>query len=184
MAAEEKAEMIITNTKVSDLNQTKEDRKQNIQGVITQANNAWKDLKEEDYDPKNKNASNRILVEIRKNYNELHVLCPIVLQMMVHEKRYSSKALRNILKTQVKDKDQYLKLQASYVMELFIEDNPNMPRKYALQYRTKIHEKMVEEDKEFMKANEQYEEEKKKFEDEKKLQAVEQLKKSLAALKK
>jgi hypothetical protein len=142
-----------------------ENKKMMIYNHVGKAIKAWDEVQNMTYNHMNQDIASEYLKELKKDYNDIHTICPIVLQLMVHQKIFSAKAYNKVLEKQVNTRDDYFELQANYVMYLHMEEhkkhnNCEMDRKEAFYRRNKMLEHLIEKDGQSSEINQKFIEEK------------------------
>lgn len=140
-------------------------KKKLIYDHVGRAINAWDEVKNMTYDHMNQAIASEYLKDLRKEYDDVHVVCPIVLQFMVHQKIFSAKAYNKVLEKKVNTKDDYFELQANYTMYLHMEEykrhnNKEMDRREAFYRKNKMLEHLIKKDSQTSEVNKKFTDEK------------------------
>jgi hypothetical protein len=110
-----------------------------------------------------------LLDVLRQEYKDFASAHPIVLRWMVEARQYDERAFRiyakNHVKSSYKDRGEFWRCQAEYLILLFKRLNPRADVKTIRKYRENVLESLKKDDVEFTAANEQADEEIKKNKD-------------------
>ena len=130
--------------------------------IIDQANKIWKIVLERMDDKKltKKSTSQdsqkkELLNELQDSYKDFNISFPIVLRWMVEAKKYKAKVFKQYLlkyaKAEFKTSEDFVKMQAEYLVCIFENDNPHVSQKNINKFRDTTVNAMLEEDREFKK---------------------------------
>jgi hypothetical protein len=99
-----------------------------------------------------------LLKVLREEYKDFASAHPIVLRWMVEARQYDERAFKiyakNHVKPSYKDRGEFWRCQAEYVILLFKRLNPRADIKTVRKYRESVLESLKKDDKEFTDANE------------------------------
>jgi len=144
-------------------------KKKAIYDCVGRAIKAWNDVKNVNYNHLNQAIAGEYLKELKNDYNDIYMVCPIVLQFMVHQKIFSAKAFSKVLEKTINTKQDYYELQANYTMYLHMDEykrqnNRELSRKEAFYRKNKMLEYLIERDSQTVEVNNKFKEEKEAIE--------------------
>ena len=158
----------------SKVNLSKEDKDKKINELVALAKKIWKRIIE--INLKKEYPQEMLLNIMQTEYNEFFLSFPLVLRWMVEVNQFKITAFKRYLEifldSEIKSKEEFLKLQGKYLVILYKELNPTLPDEKILLYEEEINGLLVLEDETFKQmekeALEEIKEESKKASNEKK----------------
>ena len=116
-------------------------------------------IKESGIDAEDKKGNEELLKTLRAEYKDFASSHAVVLRWMVEARQYDERAFlmyaRNHVKPSYKDRGEYWRCQAEYLVLLFKRLNPRKDLKSIHQYRNAVLESLKKDDKEFTAAKEE-----------------------------
>lgn len=158
----------------SKVNLSKEDKNIKIDELTTLAKKIWKRIIE--INLKKEYPQEMLLNVMQTEYNEFFLSFPLVLRWMVEMNQFKVTSFKRYLEifldSEIKTKEEFLKLQGKYLVILYKELNPSLSDEKILLYEEEINNLLSLEDETFKEmekeALEEIKEESKKASDEKK----------------
>lgn len=124
-------------------------------------------IRESGIDPEDKDGNEELLKTLRGEYKDFASSHAVVLRWMVEARQYDEKAFlmyaRNHVKPSYKDRSEYWRCQAEYLVLLFKRLNPRRDLKSIHQYREAVLSSLKKDDKEFTAAKEEADKEMEKI---------------------
>lgn len=140
-------------------------REGTVDELVVIANEIWRKVRDSGVNANDDAKNDALYTQIREEYQQFALSFPIIVRWTVQAREYSEAAVRKYLK-QVKQaggfwktREAYLESQAQYLAILYKESHPRASPRELSQYHEMILKQLKEEDKQFMKANEEAEKE-------------------------
>jgi hypothetical protein len=128
------------------------------EAIIKIADTIWAKVKSSKVPPKDNAGNDALLKELQEENKDFMQSFPIVLRWMVQARQYGRKAFRLFLEEHASKKmdsrEDYLRLQAEYLVLLFRESNKRAGLKQLSTFRERIIKQLLEDDKRFLAAKE------------------------------
>jgi predicted RNase H-like HicB family nuclease len=111
----------------------------------------------------NETNKEELLKSIQYEYSDFNISFPIVLKWMVLLGKFNMKAFKKYLEkhinTKCKTREDFLSLQAEYLVILYKTETPHASEKTIRDYRTQITKILIKEDKEFVEIQKEVDDE-------------------------
>jgi hypothetical protein len=130
--------------------------------IVAIANRAWKHVRTARAVRGDQRKSDALLLkEVQDEFRDLSQSFPLVVRWMVERGEYNSKAFLRYLKhhggAPLKEREDFLRLQGEYLVQLARAKYPRSPPAFFARYRTQVQEDLLKEDKDFMETTKEVE---------------------------
>jgi hypothetical protein len=129
--------------------------------IIKIAREIWKRVTESKVAKEDDAANDRLLEVLQTDYKDFNISFPIVLRWMVQMRKFSAKAFEKYLlkhaTAKLDTREEFLELQAEYLVLLHREENRHSDENVIRRYRASLVKQLLEEDKVFIEMQKQVE---------------------------
>lgn len=133
------------------------------QELVALASAIWKEVKASGVDPADDEGNDALLKKLQDQHRDFGQSFPLVLRWMVQVRSYHPRAFEKYLLKhaglRLDSREDFLRLQAEYLVCLFREKTAHADERAVKQYRDNIVRTLLAEDKEFMRVSKEVEEE-------------------------
>jgi len=127
--------------------------------LVRMAGKIWKEVKAERISLNDHRRLDEQLARLQKEYRDFATSFPVVLRWQVQMRKYNSVAFKRYLvkhaSVELKTKEDFLRLQAEYLVHMFREENPHSGNHLVRRYRDNIVKQLLDEDKQFEQVQKQ-----------------------------
>ena len=125
------------------------------------AQQIWKKIKNSPISAQTQDEEEKILREYQSEFADFNQSFPIVLRWMVQVRKFSSRAFGKYLtkhaNTDLNSREEFLKLQAEYLVLLYREEHPHADELFVKNYRSSLIQQLLDEDKLFIEISKEVE---------------------------
>jgi hypothetical protein len=129
--------------------------------IIKIANTIWSKVVSSGIKSDDDAGNDKLFESLHEEYKDFGTSFPLVLRWMVQARQYKPKALKLYLlkhaSTELNSREDFLNLQAEYLVMLFREQQVHPTEAAINLYRTQVREFLLKEDKEFVEIQKQVE---------------------------
>ena len=130
-----------------------------IDDLLVIASTVWKTVKEAAVSVDDKKQCELLLVDLYKQYHDFCHQYPIVVRWMVFQREFSKYSFKQFAtkaaKKTLKKKEDFLEMQADYIVELYSSKHKRCPPNDLLEVRKNVLKQFLEEDEKFTEAQEE-----------------------------
>ena len=134
--------------------------KKSLEEIVDIANDIWKEIKSSP-EFKNDKQLDDLLKVLQDKYADFNNGFPIILRWMVQMRKYDRDAFKKYLMkhstAELKTREDFLILQAEYLVFMFRNENKHIAENKIKEYRDYIIKMLLDEDKEFVKITKEVE---------------------------
>ena len=128
------------------------------QELVALASSIWKEVKASGVGPADEEGNDALLRELQDRHRDFGQSFPLVLRWMVQVRSYHPRAFEKYLAKhaglRLGSREEFLRLQAEYLVCLFREKTAHADERAVKQYRESVVQALMAEDKEFMRVSE------------------------------
>jgi len=125
------------------------------------AQQIWKKVKILPAHNNNEEEDEKILREFQSEFSDFNQSFPIVLRWMVQARKFNSRAFGKYLikhaNTKLDSREEFLKLQAEYLVLMYREEHPHANELFVKNYRSSLVQQLLDEDKLFIEISKEVE---------------------------
>jgi hypothetical protein len=138
--------------------------------IISIAKKIWKKALEAKIETLNNEQSDELLNKLQDEFKDFSQTFPLVLRWMIQMKQFNLSIFKTYIKkfslAKVQSREEYLDLQAEYLVMLYRHNSHHPDEKKVQEYRRQLIESLIEEDKAFKEIQKEVEEQMKQEEKE------------------
>jgi len=127
-----------------------------VEDLIRMAEYIYERVRRSGVDPRDDKGNDNLYDDLRLEFRDFAMNYPIVFRWIVQVRQFSSKAFSQYLRKNISNKwdtrEDYIRSQADYLVLLFKALNTHYKMSEVREYRKRITEKLLEEDKNFMES--------------------------------
>jgi hypothetical protein len=129
--------------------------------LVGMAKKIWAEVRRSKVGRKDDAANDELLERLQEKYKDFQTSFPIVLRWMVQRREFTEKAFRRYLvkhaSAKMDKREEFLELQAEYVIMLYRDTHPHANEEVVRRYRLEVNRHLKAEDKTFMDVSEEVE---------------------------
>jgi len=130
--------------------------------LVEIARKIWRRVSESKVAKEDNVGNDQLLESIQAEYKDFNTSFPLALRWMVQMRKFNARAFEKYLlkhaSAKLDTREEFLELQADYLVLLYREEHRHPDENYVRQYRTSIINQLLEEDKTFTDIQKQVEE--------------------------
>jgi len=130
--------------------------------LVDMARQIWGSVKSSGVAADDDDGNNDLLKRLQAAHSDFNQSFPLVLRWMVQMRKYNAKAFKKYLllhaSTKLSTREDFLLLQAEYLVILYRETHPHPDEGFVRKYRSEVGAQLLREDKAFLKLHDEVEE--------------------------
>lgn len=127
--------------------------------LVELAKKLWAQVQESGVSKDDDEGNKTLLKRMQDENKDFMMSFPIILRWMVQARQFGAKSFHKwLLKhsaSELKDREDFLRLQAEYLVLLYKESNPRYDNRLVNEYRKSITQQLLDEDKKFKELHDQ-----------------------------
>jgi hypothetical protein len=129
--------------------------------LVAMAKKIWRAVRDSKVAKADDAGNDRLLGQLQTEYKDFATSFPLVLRWMVQTRTFKAKAFHDYLKlhaaAKITTREDFLRLQAEYVVLLWRAEHPHPDEKVVRRYREDVSKQLIDEDKAFMEIHKRVE---------------------------